>query len=344
MVVNWNRKGLLEACLSSLKAQINPRGELFPHEVIVVDNGSDDGSAEMVSTTFPQARLLRNKQNEGFCKANNQGIAEAKGNLIALLNNDAEAAPVWLYELHRAFGLAEGVGMAASKVLSWENPNLIDKVGHVIYADGQNRGRGTGEVDRGQYEEIEEVLWPDGCAGMYSREMLSRVGGFDEDFFAYADDADLGFRGRIAGYRCLYMPTAVVRHHRSATLGLGSGARVALIERNRIFLALKLFPWSLLILNPVYFACRVVAGVLQARGARGDFAAFPGIGGKLRIAWSLARGQCMAVSGTVAMLKKRRSVKRYAVMTMAERKKLILSNGAELRSLFGTANGQEVSP
>jgi GT2 family glycosyltransferase len=344
VVVNWNRKDMLELCLRSIKGQINPRGEEFPHEVIVVDNGSDDGSVEMVSTVFPQARLIRNPRNEGFCRANNQGIAAARGTHIALLNNDAEAAPCWLYELSRAFTAGPYVGMAASKVVCWQDAKRIDKVGHVIYSDGQNRGRGTGERDCGQYERIEEVLWPDGCAAMYSREMLDRVGGFDEDFFAYADDADLGFRGRIAGYKCLYMPRAVVRHRRSSTLGLGSAARISLIERNRIYLTLKLFPWSLVASNPYHFIRRVIAGMRNARGGMGDFVAFPGMGGKLRIAWGLLRGQAMAIAGAVSMLRKRSDVKRYAVMTMAERKQLILASSRSIRDFFAAGGYDEVAP
>jgi hypothetical protein len=112
---------------------------------------------------------------------------------------------------------------------------------------------------------------------MYRKEMLERIGGFDEDFFAYGDDAELGLRARIAGWKCVYTPLAVVRHHRGSTLGKDSVRRLELIERNRLLLAMKLFPWSLLWLNPVYFAARVWAGMAAAwrtgqvgDGARAD--------------------------------------------------------------------------
>ena len=163
-----------------------------------------------------------------------------------------------------AFDGRPDVGMAASKILVYEDPRRIDKAGHLIYPDGQNRGRGTGELDTGQYDRVEEVLWPDGCAAMYRRAMLDQIGGFDEDFFAYADDAELGLRARIAGWKCLYIPQAVVRHHRGATLGVRSSRRLELIERNRVLLAVKLFPWSLLWLNGVYYLMRLAAGLWAA--------------------------------------------------------------------------------
>lgn len=334
---------MLRGCLRSLAAQVNASGEPRPLHVVVVDNGSSDGSVAMVEQEFPAVELIRNTRNLGFCEANNQGIARAQGPLVALLNNDAEAEPLWIEHLQAAFQDQPDVGMAASKIVSWDDPTIIDKVGHLIFPDGQNRGRGTGERDRGQYEKVEEVLWPDGCAAMYRKSMLDRIGEFDIDLFAYGDDAELGLRARIAGWRCLYMPGAVVRHRRGSTLGQGNPDRVRLIERNRILLAAKLFPWSLLILNPFYFTLRMAAGLAAAGSAEGDLAAFPGLWNKCRVVGALLRGQWEALLRLPATLAKRAAVERIAVLTPAQRRRLILDNRLSFHALFGIAR-PEVTP
>jgi GT2 family glycosyltransferase len=327
VVVNWNRKELLRSCLLSLKRQI---GVTF--EIIVVDNGSIDGSADLADAEFG-ARVIRNAENRGFCAANNQGIAVAQGEFIALLNNDAEAEPGWLAALQTACARASDVGMAASKVLVWEDPRRIDKVGHLIFPDGQNRGRGSGAPDQGQFDREEEVLWPDGCAALYRKSMLDRIGGFDEDFFAYGDDAELGLRARIAGWKCIYTPLAVVRHHRGATMGKGSAQRLELIERNRVLLALKLFPWSLLWLNPLFFAVRVGAGILLAHRDAGDTAHFQGWRGKLAMALALIRGDWAALCLAPRMLRKRAALAAIRRLSPAEVRRLLLSHRLGLREV-----------
>ena len=327
MVVNWNRKELLRACLRSLSRQ---EGAEF--ETIVVDNGSSDGSAELAEQEF-QARVIRNRENRGFCAANNQGIAAGRGEFIALLNNDAEASPGWLAALQQACARAPDIGMAASKVLVWEDRDRIDKAGHLMFPDGQNRGRGSGAIDHGQFDREEEVLWPDGCAALYRREMLDRIGGFDEDFFAYGDDAELGLRARIAGWRCIYTPAAVVWHHRGATLGKDSARRLELIERNRVLLALKLFPWSMLLLNPWYFATRLAAGLAAAGRGVGDTVHFPGLRGKWTIARALARGDWQALRLAPRMLRKRAEVARIRRLSNADVRILLRRHRLSLREV-----------
>jgi len=335
--VNWNRRELLRACLASLARQSHSS-----YEVIVVDNGSTDGSAELVeevAAAYPvPLRLIRNSTNQGFCAANNQGLAASRSELVALLNNDAEAEPGWLAALESAIRAASDVGMAASKILVWEDPARIDKCGHLIYPDGQNRGRGSGQIDRGQFDRREETLWPDGCAAMYRRAMLDEVGFFDEDFFAYADDAELGLRGRIAGWRCLYAPDAVVRHHRGATLGLGSLRRLTLIERNRVLLAVKLFPWNLLWVNGAYQIARIAAGIWAAMRNRGETRHYPGLRGKLLLGAALMRGTLSALPMIPRMLSKRRAFRPLRKLTPRQVRELILRYRIPLKELSEQAN------
>jgi len=334
VVVTWNRRDLLQSCLQSLSLQqLNN-----PFEVIVVDNGSVDGSVEMLVRDFSSnskfaLHLIRNSTNYGFCAANNQGFALATGEFIALLNNDAEAEPGWLAALLAALENHPDAGMAASKILVYEDPRRIDKAAHLIYPDGQNRGRGTGEFDTGQYDQMEEALWPDGCAAMYRRAMLDQIGGFDEDFFAYGDDAELGLRGRIAGWKCWYVPTAVVRHHRGSTLGVRSPQRLELIERNRVLLAAKLFPWSLLWLNKFYYVARLAAGLWATIRGHGELSHYPGFSGKLNAALALIKGDLRALILLPRMLRKRRDVNRYRKLSPREVKELIMSHRIPLKQL-----------
>lgn len=333
IVVNWNRRRLLQDCLQSLIGQQD--AEL---EIVVVDNGSTDGSVEFLNEFRSSITCIFNDKNLGFCAANNQGIRAASGELIGLLNNDAVADPRWAHELAQPFSDPD-VGMAASKILvHGSDPPRIDKVGHLIYPDGQNRGRGTGEIDRGQYDRPEDAAWPDGCAAMYRRSMLDEIGLLDEDFFAYADDAELGLRARIAGWRCRYVPGAVVWHHRGMTLGVASARRVTLIERNRVLLAAKLFPWRLLIWNPVYFAARLAAGIVAAARGEGETRRFPGAAGKLTLAWAMLKGDFAALRLLPRMLAKRKEIHRFRKLNAKQVVALIRQHRIGLAELSRRAN------
>lgn len=271
VVINWNGAGFLEECLQSIQRQTWPYREL-----IVVDNGSTDDSLPILRhwEQAHGARVTWLPENTGFGHANNLAFREARGEWVALLNNDAAADPAWLERL-----LAQGdrhtrTGMLGGKILLYDRRGVIDKAGHLIYGDGLNRGRGTGEDDRGQFDREEEILWPDGCAALYHRDLLASTGGFDESFFAYGDDADLGLRARLQGWRAWYVPGAVVYHRHSATAGRYSPLKAMLVERNRLLLALKNFPATLLCLNPFYTVARYAwqaAGALNDRGAAGQF-------------------------------------------------------------------------
>jgi GT2 family glycosyltransferase len=304
IVVNFNRVNLLEKCLRSLDAQSTQ-----DFETIVVDNGSVDGSVEMLENRFPQVRVIQNPDNFGFCRANNQGFQAARGAYFLVLNNDAEAHTDWVKSLVECADANPEAGMVASKIYVAGSQQKIDKIGHLIYWDGQNRGRGAGEQDFGQYDE-EEILWPDGCAALYRAQMIQETGGFDEDFFAYADDAELGLRGRLLGWKAVLAKRAVVYHHRGATLGKYNPERIALIERNRLWLVWKHFPWWLVLLNPVFFGLRTLGALFWSARGEGEATHFHGIRAKLELAGALLRANAKAWKGFPRMWSKRRSFRR----------------------------------
>lgn len=272
IVLNWNGLAFLDECLESLAGQTWPNKEF-----ILVDNGSTDGSRDLLVSwirRLPNAQAMLLPTNTGFCKGNNLAFARARGEWIALLNSDAIAEPDWLKELVRFGDPNNRVGMLASKILFQNPEHVIDKVGHLIYWDGQNRGRGTMETDAGQYDKDEEVLWPDACAALYHRKLFEETGGFDETFFAFGDDADLGMRARLLGWKAWYVPTAVVHHRHSASFGVYSPLKVMLVERNRFLLAVKNFPWPLLLQNPFWTMRRLywnAYGVVTRKGSASRF-------------------------------------------------------------------------
>lgn len=313
VVVNFNRVNLLRKCLLSLRMQ-----DMAGAEVIVVENGSNDGSAEMVETEFPEVKLVLCAQNLGFCGGNNAGFAVASGEFVALLNNDGIAEPGWLTGLVAEMAGDAGVGMVASKILVAGRDGVIDKVGHGIYWDGQNRGLGSGEVDRGQFDSEREILWPDGCAALYRKKMLDEIGGFDEDFFAYADDAELGLRGRLAGWRARYAPEAVVHHQRGATMGKWNPRRIRLIERNRVWLAFLHFPWWLLVMNPVFYLLRLVAGALASAAGEGEAGQVKGIQAKIELGLTLLKADLEALAGLGKMWPKRQAWRKKRMLNDRE--------------------------
>ena len=313
IVVNWNGKAYLGECLESLRSQ-----KFFDFEIIVVDNGSTDGSTELVRSHFPECLLIQNPFNYGFARGNNQGIEKAKGRYIALLNNDAQAESDWLGELVKAAEKDPRIGMVASKIYLQGGRKIIDNVGHLIYRDGLNRGRGRLEVDRGQFDQKEEVFFPSGCAALYRREMLEEIGLFDEDFFAYGDDTDLGLKGRLAGWKCLYVPTAVVSHRYSQSSGSYSPFKAFYVERNRVWIAVKYFPLPLLLMSPIYTLLRFLFqgyGALTGKGAAGRFTKEYSSSHLLKI---LLKSYSSAIQGLPMMWRKRKAVKKLKKVNSEE--------------------------
>jgi GT2 family glycosyltransferase len=271
IVLNYNGRGFVCEAVQSLLDQ-----DLSGLEVLVVDNASSDGSAEELEQRFgSRIRLLRAQRNLGFGGGNNLGIRQARGRHLILLNNDAVATPAFARELVAAAESDPRVGMVAARVLDYSRREVIDTVGHLLYPDGLNRGRGRLEQDEGQYDACRTALFPSGAAALYCRRMLDEIGLFDERLFLYGDDAELGLRGRLAGWDCAFAPGAVAYHHYSRSAGAYSRLKAFYVERNRVLLLLRHFPFSMIALSPLDTIRRLTLatwGALRGRGAAGRLA------------------------------------------------------------------------
>lgn len=331
IVVNWNGLGLLDQCFESLARQT------WVHkEFLLVDNGSTDGSTSLLSSwaaRLPNAQAILLPTNTGFCKANNIAFARAKGEWIALFNDDAVAEPDWLRELMKYADVEKRVGMLASKILFQDPPHVIDKTGHLIYWDGQNRGRGTMETDVGQYDRPEEILWPDACAALYHRRVFEETGGFDETFFAFGDDADLGMRARLLGWSSWYVPSAVVHHRHSASFGAYSPLKVMLVERNRILLAVKNFPWVLLLQNPFWTVRRLYWNACAIFRRKGAASRFVEAHGWRQTAFNLIWSYLSALKLLPHALRKRQAIQRTRRLSTTETLQLMRRFQIDVREL-----------
>lgn len=290
IVVNWNRKELLQRCLVSLKNQA-----FRDYETIVVDNGSTDGSQEMIRQHFPEVRIVALDQNTGFSVGNNRGMEVAQGEFIAFLNNDTEADPQWLEELHKPLLSHSEVGSCASKMLFYKRRDLINSTGQIFLSRGEGQDRGWMEPDAGQYETSSFIFGASAGAAIYRRSVLDETGYFDEDFSpAYFEDVDLSFRAQLRGHKCLYVPKALVFHHGRSTLGAFSSHHVYLCERNRVYVLLKNMPARLLWKRAgtmlIFSTALMLLRILQGQGI------------------SCLRGRIAALRHLKLMLKKRRMI------------------------------------
>lgn len=211
----------------------------------MVDNGSTDGSVQFIQTYFSEVKIIQLPANKGFCQAVNCGIKSAKGKYIALLNNDTETHPAWLGELVKALEENPDVGFCASKMLNFFQRNKIDNAGDKLTFYGSMVGKD--EIDSGQYDRPRYLFSACAGAAIYRREMFQDIGLFDEDFFAYYEDVDLGMRAQLAGYKCLFVPTALVYHIHQATSDRIPAKRFLFAQRNIIFVHLKNMPIIMLL-------------------------------------------------------------------------------------------------
>ncbi len=306
IVVNWNGRDHLEVCLESLRRQTLPG-----IEIIVVDNGSTDGSVAFVRERFGESvRLIEHATNLGYGRGLNAGIQAASGRYLFALNNDTEVAPGCLAALVDAADRHPNGGFFAPKILSFGDRHRIDNVGHLLYLDGLSRGRGRLEEDRGQYDREEDIVGPSGCAVLLRRAMLADVGMFDEDLFAYCEDTDLGLRALWAGWHCRAVPGAIVYHKYSASTTEYSPLKAFLVERNRVWVATKCLPLPLLLASPVFTFVRLGAqawGALSRTGAAGRFATQYSPRALLGV---LLRAWVAGVGGLPSAYRKRRAVQR----------------------------------
>lgn len=240
IIPNWNGKEMLRHCLTSLTQQ-----SFTGFRVIVVDNGSTDGSVEMLKKDYPFVKLLTFHYNSGFSVAVNAGVKEAVAPLLLLLNNDMEVASDCLERLVEKSRQYPDYGFFALKMMNFNHRELIDGAGDAVLRGGVGYRLGTMERDCDRYKKDREVFGSCAGAAMYRREFFDKAGLFDEDFFAYLEDVDLNMRARRLGIRCMYLSDTVVYHIGSATSGSKiNPLTIRLSTRNNINVLLKNYPIS----------------------------------------------------------------------------------------------------
>jgi GT2 family glycosyltransferase len=232
-VVTWNGRRFLDRCLASLMRSFELVSGVC--EVLVVDNGSADGSSDFVAANFPEARLLRNDTNIGFAAATTNALTHATGAFIALLNDDTEVDPSWLVEMLVVMLAHPTAGSCAPQVRFLHHPTRINSAGIVVDRAGIAADRLGGEpIARSEGTPV-EVFGPSGSAVLFRRSMLDEIGLYEPRFFAYLEDVDHAWRAKRAGWRCLYVPGAIVYHVHSGTSGQGSPRKAFLLNRNQVW-------------------------------------------------------------------------------------------------------------
>ena len=291
VIPNWNTRGFLGPCLESLRRQT-----FRDFETVVVDSASTDGSVGFVQENFPEVRTLALPENRGFSAAVNAGIkASPAAEHVVLLNNDTEVDPGWLEALVEAADRHPEAGLFASKLVDFRNRRQLDGAGDALRASGLPYRLGHGEVDRGQFDRETFVFSACAAAALYRSSLFGEIGLFDEDFFAYCEDADVSFRAQLAGHGCLYVPRSVVYHVGSAsTGGKRSATATRLGARNSVSLLVKNLPLSAVPHVLPFFVLEQVGRLLVAAAT-----------GSLR---AQLRGLSEARRHLPLMLKKRRQI------------------------------------
>jgi len=289
VVPAWNGRRWLPGLLASIDAQHRPFDE-----VVVVDNGSSDGTPDWLASTRPDVVLVRLDRNTGFAAAANRGIAAAGGEAVALLNTDVELEADWHHRLRARLDDDPGLAGVASKMVRLDEPGVIDDAGDRLRRDGVCEQRGHGRPDDGRFDVAGEVFAACAGAALYRRAAVLGVGGFDERFFSYLEDVDLGLRLRLAGWRCGYEP-AVARHAGGGSSGQLARPVPGWVARNTLLLVVKAWPvrWA----GPV--AYRQLAWAVRAARERRLREHLGGIAAALPLLPELVRGRRALRRGAV---------------------------------------------
>lgn len=288
IIVNWNGKALLADCIGSILCQT-----YTDYEIILVDNGSTDESAEFVADAFPLVKVVGLMNNSGFTGGNIEGLKYAQGELIVLLNNDALLSEIWLSVMVAAMDSDERVGTCSSKIILF-GTHLIDSVGNLFTTAGSGVKRGELE-DADTYASNAETWGACAAAAIYRKLMFDEIGFLDEDFFLNYEDTDLDFRAMLAGWKSIFVHDAVVYHKVSSTIGSFSDVAVYYFARNSLLVWLKNMPFGLMVR---YFHHRIFF----------ELASFVYYGIINRKLLPYIKGKCSAISLMTKMLRKRRII------------------------------------
>jgi GT2 family glycosyltransferase len=298
--------------------------------VVIVDN-SGIGLVRR-NGTGPGARVLENTRNVGFGGAINQGVRASSSAYVATLNDDAVAHPDWLAELVSAMESRPDAGMCASQVRLFGESRL-DSAGMQVAGDGSSKQRGHGRLPE-DFPVMEEVLMASGSSALYRRSMLEDVGGFDDGFFLYCEDTDLGLRARWAGWKCLYVPQAVVEHHYSHSAGRASPVKAYYVERNRLFVLVKNFPGPMLLVAPFVAMTRYLWHawyILKGQGSAARFRAEGNAGPKM--VWYVVRAHAALLGNLGRLWRQRRQIRARARITPVVFRHLLRSHAISARRM-----------
>lgn len=290
-------------------------------EIIVVDN-SGKGLVRDSEAAGSAVKLIEPARNVGFGAAINLGFRESRAEFLATLNDDAVPHADWLERLLAAAQVRKEAGMFASQVRFYGEDHL-DSAGMVIARDGSSKQRGH-LFPSAEFECEEEVLLPSASAALYRRTMLEEIGLFDEDFFLYCEDTDLGLRARRAGWTCIYVPQAVVEHHYSHSAGRASPLKAYYVERNRLFLLAKNFPARMLWAAPFATLARYWWHLRSMALGRGTAAQFHREGNSaLRLALIVMQAHWGLLRSLRSLWQKRRAIERSAKIPAAQFRALL---------------------